>query len=560
MGLQNGNVIYQCYPRTFADGNGDGIGDFIGIEQRLPYLQWLGVNGLWLSPFHESPGKDGGYDVSDYLAVNEALHGSQEQFNGMVQSATAHDIDIISDFVPSHSSDQHPYFQAALQDPNSNAYIFREAKRQNDVPTNWQSVFPKRTFNASTQTYDMQPDSAWRKVGNIWPHAHPARLDQYCLTSFGAFQPNWNHASASVRLYLQAAIRSGLAAGIKGFRLDAIDYMDHDRDYRDEAVNTQYKPNQNPYDQLLRQRSMRGPKATQYLRQLLSVLNEYPDSYAMLETYPDRNISGSDPVQHYLKYYREFGDMWPGRVAPFCFEITDLPWDAQQYSQAINGFLKALRPQDVPIFPSGNHDKDRIASRYGIKAARAAAVLQLTLPGVAVIYQGDELGTTNHRGIPRDKRTDPYLERDVARSPLAMHDKDAGAGYSTAAPEHFLLPIHPDYREYNVRHQQQETSSTLMLYKKLIAGRRERVMQHGDYEQITTGSSDIFAFARTSHGRQECAITVANFSKQSRTVHLGDLASRCHITISSQVREHDVSITTTFTLKPEEAVVLRPTA
>lgn len=557
MKLQNGNVIYQCYPRTFADGNGDGIGDFTGIEQRMQYLEWLGINGLWMSPHYRSPGKDGGYDVSDYLTTNP-VHGTIADFVQMTQAANERDIDIIADFVPSHSSDKHPYFQAALQDPTADTYIFRPAHPYTyQQPNNWLSVFPKRTYNPATQTYDVTPESAWRYVGDVWPHADPARLDQFVLTSFAAYQPNWNHASPQVQEYLKAAARTWFAHGVKGLRIDAIDYMDHDRQYRDEQPNPCHS-NRRSYDSLLREKSMRGPKATKYLRSLLSVLDEFPDTYAMLETYPDRNVPDSDPVAHYLKYYREVGDWWPGRVAPFCFEITDLPWDANQYSRALNDFLRALKPGDIPVFPGGNHDKDRIASRYGERAARAAAVLQLTLPGVAVIYQGDELGMTNHMNIPHELRTDPYLERDVARSPLPMHARDKSAGYSTAPADKFALPIHPDYARFNVETQKDSPVSMLNLYKQLIAFRGQPAMRTGAYVSVESTAPEIFAFARSAPG--DCTITVTNFSSTEQYVGLADIANKSSVVISSEPHRPPDELEDTLMLAANEAVVLRPHA
>lgn len=552
MSLPNGEVIYQAYPLSFADGNRDGVGDFAGIRQRLPYLKELGVENLWLTPFYESPWKDGGYDVADYIKVNERLHGSQAEALGMFAVANAMDIKIIADFVPSHSSDQHPLFQAALQGIETDHYIFRDSK-DGGPPNNWLSVFPGRD-----KAGNMTPESAWREVAKYWPHAHPSMLGKLALTSFAAYQPNWNHANPKVDQKLKAAMRYWLRNGISGFRVDAVDFMDHNRDYTDEPQNIYYRPGDPPYDTLMRKNSVRGPNAKKYLKELLSVLDEFSDAFAMLESYPDRDAPNDDPVEHYMRFYREFGEHWPGRVAPFCFEITDLPWDAKLFKNAIDRFQAALRPQDVPIYPGGNHDKDRIASRYGEQQARAAALL-LALPGISVIYMGDELGMTNHTGIPRHKLTDTYLNRDVARSPLPMHARDPSAGFSMASVEDFALPIHPNYNIFNVESQMRDPNSTLNLYIEAIRLKRENpILRYGDYQPIELDQQQVFAFARTSENGN--LLNFTNFSDQEIKIDMGHLATVGEVKLSSANTADKRFYITDLNLGPNESVIVQPIA
>lgn len=554
MSLPSGEVIYQAYPLSFADGNGDGVGDFEGITSRLPYLQdELGVDGLWLSPFYESPWRDGGYDISDYFAVNEA-HGSLAESEHMLAVAQQRNFAIIADFVPSHSSDRHPKFQAALQDPNDTHYIFHDGPH---IPNNWLSVFPRRSVDAQGQV-ELSPDSAWRSVAEYWPHAHPQRLGQYCLTNFAAYQPNWNLRNPAVITHHQQALRTWLARGIRGFRVDAIDYMDHHRLYPDEPLNSHYQADSPPYDQLQRRFSMRGPNAIDHLRRLVSTLDDYPDSYMMLESYPDRDDPAARPAEHYAKYYREFGRYWAGKVAPFCFEITDLPWDAAQFKHAIDDFQAVLRPQDIPIYPGGNHDKRRIASRIGEDAARAAAVMQLCLPGVIVIYQGDELGMTDHTGIPHDKLTDPWLGRDVARTPLPMHARNNKAGYSEADPQEFRLPIHPDFRRFNVATQQADPNAIWHTYRAAIQIRKQSAaLKYGGYEAIATDTRQVYAFARTSR-RGECYVAATNFTKEPAALNLGALAAQSDVIVSSRPCTSEDLVAETVLLQPHESLLLRP--
>lgn len=561
MSMKPGNVIYQAYPRTFADGNGDGIGDFLGIEERIPYLHnELQVNGLWLSPFFESPWQDGGYDVSNYFAVNSGLHGSQSEAEAMITEANRHELDIIADFVPSHASDQHHAFQAALQDPHNTQFVFRPGKSDGETPNNWRSVFPQRQYNAVTNSWDMAPDSAWRLVGDHWPDAHADRLKQYCLTSFAEYQPNWNLANSTVIEHHMAAMRFWLGKGIKGFRVDAVDYMDHDRSYVDEPLNKYYNKDDPPYDQLRRLHSTRGPRVMEFLQKIITVIDEFPEAYMLLESYPDRDQPDDDPIKHYMKYYHTLGKQWPGRVAPFCFEITDLPWDAQRFKKAIDTFQAGLGPNDSAIYPGGNHDKPRLASRYGKDGARAMAVMQLTLPGVAVVYMGDELGMTNHTGIPREKLTDPYLNRDVTRSPLPMRGDNPRAGYSEADPSTFSLPIHPDYKIYNVQTQQADPESTWNLYRRCIALRQTTPAIHnGGYAPISTDPSSSFGFARTGPKRGEHMLTVMNFSNERRRIDLGDYSAIGQVLVSSAgTILEGTNYKATVELQPKEAVVIRP--
>lgn len=563
MSLPEGKVLYQAYPISFGDGNGDGIGDFRGIVQRLPYLQdQLGVDGLWLSPFFESPWRDGGYDVSDYRRVNEFLHGPQAEAEHMIQAARARGFDIIADFVPSHASDRHQFFQEALQDPTDTRFIFREAAPQGTPPNNWLSIFPRREYNESGELIGVHAESAWRHVREKWPHAHPDRLDQYFLTSFAEHQPNWNHANPEVRKYLRESAKEWLAKGIQGFRVDAVDFSDHNREYPDEPRNMQFKPGNKPYDFLQRKHSARGENLMGYLSELISVIEEFPDSYMMLESYPDRGRDGADPIQHYMNYYRGLRK-FAGRVAPFCFELTDLDWKAQDFKHAIDSFMAALGPHDIPIFPGGNHDKQRIASRYNERAARAAGSMMLALPGTIVIYQGDELGMTNHIGIPIDRLTDPFLGRDVSRSPLPMHARDARAGYSERDPRAFRLPIHPEYHRFNVETQQQDPDSTWQVYHQSITLRkRSKTLQFGAYESIETNTNQLYAYARLAEQGDGNYISITNFSREAVRMSIGHLAARSDIVASSThpSEKHHSADGDSLIIAGDESIVLRPRA
>lgn len=553
MSLPEGDVLYQLYPVTFADANGDGNGDFEGIRQRLPYLQnQLGVDGIWMGPHYESPWQDGGYDVSDYFSPNEKLHGSRQDLQRMLAEARQRDIDVVADFVPSHSSDQHPWFQGALQDPSDTRYIFVDGEEPRN---NWLSVFPHH------DEISAHPASAWRSVREYWPHAHPKRLGQSVLTSFAPHQPNWNHQNPDVQGYLYRAMRFGLKQGFSGFRVDAVDFMDHDRTYQDEKPNRNYKPGGPINHSLERRRSARGENVHAYLAKLAGVLDEFPGAYLMLESYPDRDTDYADPIGHYRHHYDYFGQRWPGRIAPFCFELTDLEWKAPDFKTAIDSFQETLKPGDIPVYPSGNHDKQRTASRFGEEAAQAAAVMQLTLPGVIIVYQGEELGMTNHRNIPLKMRTDSYLERDVSRSPLPMHARDPRAGYSEAPIHTFRLPIHPEFRRFNVESQLADPDSTLNLYRRALSLRRETTtLRHGSYTALDTSNNNVFGFARSLKDHGERYITLVNFLPEATTLNIGNLTGNSRVVLSTDRLHEDKILNADITLEPHQAVVLRPQA
>lgn len=550
MNLPEGAVIQQIYPLTFADGNGDGVGDFPGIESRFDYLQQLGVDGIWTTPFFQSPFKDGGYDVSDYMKVDPRL-GTQEQAVHMIQEARRRGLHVIADFVPSHASSMHPLFQQALQDPTDEHFIFTED------PNDWPSIFPKRTRDENGEI-QMHLESAWRRVADRYPNAHQDRQKQYFLTSFAEYQPNWNHASPKVRAYLQSAIRYWLDAGISGFRIDAVPFLSQDEKRRNEPINEYYREGDPPNDRFQRRYSANGPRELEYLRELLSPLKDTPGAFAMLESYPERDQPDSDPIGHYMKYYDAFREAMPGTVAPFCFEITDLPWNARLFKQAIDSFQSRLKEGDVPIYPLGNHDKPRIASVLGQLRTRAITLLHHGLPGSIFDWQGNELGMTNHVGIPDSKLTDPWLGRDVTRSPVPMHARDPRVGFSTADPSQFILPIHPNYAAFNVETQLQDPLSMLNLYKRAIALRKNmEPLNRGTYVPVETEDPNVFAYARETE--DDRCIVATNFGSKSTTVSIGQLGLRSRIQLSSRtvIRCPIGHSGKELKLRADEAMILR---
>jgi alpha-glucosidase len=500
-----GKVVYQIYPRSFYDSNGDGVGDIPGIIEKLDYLNngrphnpdSLGINMIWLSPFYPSPMADFGYDIADYCDV-DPLFGTLDDFKRLVKEAHHRGIKLMIDFVPDHSSNQHPWFldsRSSRDSPKRDWYIWREAKTDGSPPNNWLSVFG---------------GSAWE-----WDKA----TNQYYMHSFLKEQPDLNWENPEVRQAMKNNMRFWLDLGVDGIRVDAVDWMAKDRRFRDNPPNPHYSPGvDDPYHEFDRIYSQNAPQLYDYLHEMATVVKAYPRGFMVTETYPDRrNI-----VSEYLKLY----DHYLAEVsAPFNFEGILLPWVAVSFKTFIDTLQAGLKPGNIPIYVLGNHDNSRLASRIGPAAARTAAMMLLTLPGIAFIYYGDELGMTDV-AIPPNRIQDPFekrvpglgLGRDPERTPMQW---TAGqhAGFSPAEP---WLPVSPDHTKINVETLAQDRTSILTLYRKLIQLRNfSPILQHGEYVPLELKNPYIFAFIRHYRGH-ELAVLL-NFSDQLVSIksHLG---------------------------------------
>ncbi|HEX3081806.1 MAG TPA: alpha-amylase family glycosyl hydrolase, partial [Candidatus Saccharimonadia bacterium] len=457
-----GRVVYQIYPRSFYDSNGDGIGDIPGITKKLDYLgdgttDSLGVNMIWLSPFYPSPMADFGYDVSDYCNV-DPIFGTLEDFKTLLEEAHRRSLKVMIDFVPNHTSDQHPWFaqsSASRDNARHDWYIWRDPGPDGGPPNNWLSVFG----------------------GSAWEF-NSAR-GQYYMHSFLAAQPDLNWANPAVRKEMQQVIRFWLDLGVDGLRVDAVDWMAKDPQFRDNPPNPHYQPGVNdPYHEFSRDYSQDGPGLFFYLEEMAAVLKEYPDRFMVTETYPNRD----DIITSYLRIYHHYQT---DVSAPFNFEGLLLPWKATDFKTFVDHFQGSLDPEHLPIYVLGNHDKSRLASRLGEAAARTAAMMLLTLPGVAFVYYGDELGLAD-TPVPPHRVQDPFekrvpglgLGRDPQRSPMPW-SSTRYAGFSRTDP---WLPVNPDYRTRNVQAEQSDPRSMLVLYRKLIHLRNfSPMLQYGAY-------------------------------------------------------------------------------
>jgi alpha-glucosidase len=536
-----GAIVYQIYPRSFNDSNGDGIGDIPGIIQKLDYLKDLGVNAIWLSPFYPSPMADFGYDVADYCGV-DPIFGKLSDMEDLLKAAHKRGIKIIIDLVPNHTSDEHEWFRQSRQsreDPYSDWYIWHDPKGHDKAgtptpPNNWVNVF--------------SGESAWKWV--------PGR-QQFYLHSFHTGQPDLNWSNPEVREAIKAAMRFWLDKGVDGFRVDAVPFMAKDPKMRDDPKNPHYKDGDNPYGALEHVNSNGWPAVHAYLNEMASVLKEpayqRSERFMVTEGYPRT----ADTITEYLAYYE---GMDPQVAAPFNFEGLSLPWQAEPWRKFLSKFhtaLDAFSPLCVPSYAFGNHDQWRIVTRLGEDAARSAAVLLLTLPGMSFIYNGDEIGMKNGK-IPPDFVQDPGAAggdgRDPERTPLQWSG-GKNAGFTTAQTP--WLPIADNYETYNVETELKDPRSFLSLYRQLGSLRnKSRSLRYGTFEIMETTEPKVLAYTRTAHGKKHTVLI--NFSREAQSTMLEPGTTLGKFVLSSHPETKlKKSSGSTLHLQPHEAVVFK---
>ncbi len=437
-------AIYQVYPRSFQDTDGDGIGDLRGVTQRLDYLSWLGVDALWISPFYPSPMADFGYDVADYCEV-DPIFGTLADFDALVARAHELGLKVILDLVPNHTSNHHPWFResrSSRDSPKRDWYIWRDAKPDGSPPNNWISDFG---------------GSAW-----TWDEA----TGQYYAHAFLPEQPDLNWRNPEVRAAMHDVMRFWLAHGADGFRIDVIWHMIKDADFRDNPLNPAWTPAMADMHRVLQERSTDQPEIHDVIRGLRETADAFPGRVLLGEIYL--------PVDRLVAYYGEDG---AGVHLPLNFHLIETPWRADALAQLIQTYEGVLPPNAWPNWVLGNHDRPRIATRIGEAQARVAAMLLLTLRGTPTLYYGDELGLTDVP-IPPLRVRDPRelrqpgkgLNRDPVRTPMPWSTATS-AGFSTGEP---WLPPGEDHATRNVETLRSDPSSILNLYRALLHLRRSR--------------------------------------------------------------------------------------
>jgi alpha-glucosidase len=465
-------VIYQIYPRSFADSNGDGIGDLRGITSKLDYVaNVLGVDAIWLSPHYPSPQDDFGYDVADYCDV-DPMYGTLEDFDALVAEAHRLGLRVIVDYVINHSSDRHPWFFESASD-QSNAkrdwYVWREGGGDGSVPNNWPSFFG----------------------GPAWSR-HPA-TGQYYLHSFLASQPDLNWRNPELAKAMFDVLRFWMDRGVDGFRIDVAARAMKDPFLRSNPpakvidpkafkFNPEWAATEHIYDGT-------HPDIHILFRQLRKVLNEYPDRYAVGEIHEWN-------WEKWASYFGQGDELHQ----TYNFALLMTGADAPRIRALIEGMEGALPPGAWPNWVAGNHDEVRIATRLGgLDQARAMAVLLLTLRGTPTIYYGDELGMAE-LPVPPERQQDPFgrrvpgLGRDGCRTPMQWTPAP-WAGFSTGKP---WLQCHPDYSTVNVTTQLDNPASTLSLYRRLLKLRHEEPSLSAGAIELISSHPSVLSYRRTS--------------------------------------------------------------
>lgn len=516
-------IIYQIYPRSFMDSNNDGVGDLAGIRSKLDYLEWLGIDALWISPIYPSPMADFGYDISDYTDI-DPVFGTLAEFDALIADAHRRGLKILLDYVPNHSSDRHPWFieaRASRANSKRDWYIWRDPAPDGGPPNNWRS-----NFGGSAWQFD-------EKTGQYYYHA------------FLKQQPDLNWHNPQVRQAMLDVLRFWLDRGIDGFRVDVMHHIIKDSEFHDNPANPDYRPGMSPYRELLTTYSADRPEVHEVVEQMRRVVDEYEDRMLVGEIYL--------PVERLVTYYGANGK---GAHLPFNFQLISLPWQARAIATAMERYYALLPANAWPNWVLGNHDKRRIASRVGAAQARVAAMLLLTLRGTPTLYYGDEIAMHDVPIAPSQVR-DPFeknvpglgLGRDPVRTPMQW-DGSPHAGFSAVQP---WLPIAADYPSVNVALQIDDGASLLTLYRQLIElRRRETALSVGELAPLPPVAT-IVAFIRKSGARR--LLVALNLADAPGRLDIGELRCAATILLSTHLDRSDRAIIDFLELRADEGVV-----
>jgi alpha-glucosidase len=489
-------VIYEIYPRSFADSNGDGIGDLKGITEHLDYLKNLGVDAIWITPFYPSPQVDFGYDISDYEGIDPQF-GTMADFDHLMAEATKRGLRVINDMVLNHTSDQHPWFkesEASRTNPKADWYIWRDGKADGTPPNNWVSIFGH---------------SAWQFEDS---------RKQFYYHAFYKEQPDLNWRDNEVRKAMYDTLRFWMKKGVSGFRLDAITSLFEDADLRDEP----YVDGHNAYGDrnTTRQYTDNLPEVHDVQKELRAVTNEFPGRMLIGETYlhSAQDLAGmygahNDELQ--LPMDTQLGFLNKLSAPEFRTLLTDA-------ETKLNG--------NTPLLVFENHDNRRLMDRYGDGVhndaiARLLAVLLLTPRDTALIYNGQELGVVTvdpkrvedvkdpigRLGWPQDKG------RDGERLPMPWNG-DTNAGFSTAKST--WLPVSPDYKTVNVAVESRDSNSMLNFYKTLIKLRKQDAqLREGEFVSVDTDNPYVLSFLRKTKDGKAVLVSL-NLSPNTQELKL----------------------------------------
>ncbi|MBA2718120.1 MAG: DUF3459 domain-containing protein [Chloroflexi bacterium] len=532
-------VVYQIYPRSFADSDGDGTGDLTGILEHMDLFaaDSLPIDAIWLSPIYPSPGRDLGYDVTDHTAVDPLL-GTEEDFDRLVAACHGRGIKVILDLVMNHTSDEHAWFlasKASREGPYADFYLWRDPRGfdadGNPIPpNNWVSFFG---------------GPGWEWI--------PER-GQFYYHTFLVGQPEMNWRNPAVEAAQWDMVRGWLARGVDGFRLDVFNAFLKDPDLRDNPVIE----GDSPWNRQEHRNDLDHADFSDLIERFRAILDEQPGRMSVGELF-----SGGTPAA--ARYTR-------GRHIVFDWSLMEAPWTAPAFAAGIDMRESAYGPDLWPTIALSNHDRERQATRLAASVgrdrdpdhdaiAKAAAVLILAMRGAAFLYYGEEIGMVGV-DIPRDEIVDPpalragpdfpWYDRSRCRTPMQWAP-GSGAGFTTGKP---WLRLAPDADQRNVAVQSADPDSVLNAYRRLLTFRRASpALQSGAMERLDSGTADVLAWTRTGGG--ESLLVVVSFVDEPRRVDLRALGGgRWVARIGTHRERTDVGRDGFLDLRPDEAVIL----
>lgn len=547
------SVVYQIYPRSFCDSNGDGIGDLNGITGKLDYLKELGIDVIWLSPVYKSPNDDNGYDISDYQAIMDEF-GTMEDFDRMLATAHKKGIKIMMDLVVNHTSDEHKWFiesRKSTDNPYRDYYIWRPAKEDGSLPNNWGSCFS----------------------GPAWEY--DKTTDMYFLHLFSKKQPDLNWDNPAVRQDVFDMMNWWLKKGVDGFRMDVISLISKEPGLPDK------EPGINGYATF--NVSANGPHVHEYLQEMRQKALNNADTITVGEcsgvTLEEaKKYARSDEKELNMVFQFEHMDVDSDEKSG---KWTTRKMDLRNLKKILTRWQKGLQDIAWNSLYWENHDQPRSVSRFGndsdeyreISAKMLATCIHM-MQGTPYVYQGEELGMTNcpfntldnfrdlesinafHELTEQGKMTEEdmmaaigYKGRDNARTPMQWDDS-AYAGFSTANP---WIMVNPNYTKINAKDQINREDSVFKYYQKLIKLRHEsELIVYGTYDLILDDDKDIYAYIRTLG--DEKLIVYCNFSENTREVELPEEFTNGKVLISNYI---DAKVNHKITLRPYEAIVIQ---
>ena len=527
-------VIYQIYPRSFQDANGDGTGDLRGIAERMDYIAWLGVDAIWMSPFYPSPMADFGYDVADYCDV-DPLFGTLADFDAVVTEAHERGVKVIVDFVPNHTSDQHPWFlesRASRDNPKRDWYVWKEPKPDGSPPNNWLAVFG----------------------GPAWTLDEPT--GQYYHHGFLPQQPDLNWRNDDVKAAMLDALRFWLERGVDGFRIDVAHHIAKDPDYQDNPPNEgsgNYHKSMGDYDSQLHVNDRMHPDIHEMYRDIRKLI----DSYDTADS--PRFMIGETHIYDPAEWASMFGEHLDEMHLPGNFGLLRAEWTAEGVRQHVDAIEAATPPKAWPNYVLSNHDDPRTATRVGLLQAKVALMFLLTVRGTPTLYQGEELGMESVP-IPPEREQDPFglrvpglgLGRDPQRTPMQW-DATPNAGFTPESAEPWL-PIADDFAVRNVAVQREDPKSILNLARELLTLRKEHpALAIGDYRAIDGLPLECYVYTRTAG--KESFLVALNFTNAEHQFMLPYTGTGQVVTSTGKDRTGKISLTF-MVLQPNEGILI----